>query len=135
MGVEDYNLWLRIARVGWGIRCVPEVLAHYTMDGMGLSANIGKQLAAEMRGLDSLPYDGWPGSIRAKRAATLDGYARVATWHRDMPLARRAAAHALAIAPSPARAAALAKALMPARALDGAARWLHGEHVAAGAGD
>lgn len=53
IGVEDYHLWLRVAEMGWRIRCVPAVLTHYTV-GIGLSSDWRKQMNGLLALLDDL---------------------------------------------------------------------------------
>jgi len=48
IGVEDYNLWLRIAAADWKIRCSPKELCIYTPGATSLSRQILRFAAAEL---------------------------------------------------------------------------------------
>lgn len=48
IGVEDYNLWLRIARAGWQFRWIPQVLTDYQPTPASLSLQSKRFAAAEL---------------------------------------------------------------------------------------
>ena len=87
VGVEDYNLWLRIAAAGWQIRCVQDVLTHYTI-GVGISANLQRMLHAMLFNFELLERDGFDASKR--KLAILDKFALMGLRCRDMRMARYA---------------------------------------------
>lgn len=91
IGVEDYNLWLRLTARGLRSQCVAEVLVDYTPADDNLSSRIEHILSAELvniahvREVVDIPSD----DVRAKQAALYDEYAMALLHTRDMPAARR----------------------------------------------
>ncbi len=91
MGVEDYNLWLRIAATGTTFVTVREELTDYTPNDNSLSQQISKFVKAELANLDVIsrlchvPEK----AVSEKRAALLNEYAAALFWLRDLPLARQ----------------------------------------------
>lgn len=120
IGIEDYNLWIRIAAADWKIRCVQEILTHYTM-GVGISMNLHRMLRGLLYNFELLEREGL--DVAKRRVAILDKFARLGLWHRDMRLARKAAFRAHLADPTFHRQAILAASLMPAWALNAALWW------------
>ncbi len=44
---EDYELWLRLAKMNVRWECIPELLGEYTIHGKNASSNVRKQMFAE----------------------------------------------------------------------------------------
>ncbi len=91
IGVEDYNLWLRLAARGLRSKCIAEVLVDYTPADNNLSSRIEHILSAELANIAhvcevvNIPHD----DIRAKQSALYDEYAMALLHTRDMAAARR----------------------------------------------
>ena len=125
ISVEDYNLWLRIAAAGWGIRLLPELLVHYTT-GQGLSSETERLHAASLHNIDRIATQfGLPAAMRRrKRLDTVETTARNALFRRKLPLAR--ALYGQLACAEPHRADILFRllvSLMPGAALDAARHW------------
>jgi glycosyltransferase involved in cell wall biosynthesis len=119
IGVEDYNLWLRLAAKGWRLLNYPEVLTHYKRGG-GLSANIARNLAGELENLRLLSNQLGLSeqSCRVKRASIYQQAGRSAFHQRDAELARAAHLQAYRLQPSLSRAAHLLAAHVPLAVAD-----------------
>jgi len=91
IGVEDYNLWMKISANGNRIVTVREELAFYTPAEGNLSGQVPRIVAAELRNIELLEaeFTFAPERIRDKRARVLEEYARALFWLRDLPLARK----------------------------------------------
>lgn len=125
--VEDYDLWLRIAATGMSIRCVQQILTHYTLGG-GLSDDRRQRLDGLLAILDkaeySLPVSS--AAVAAKRDSVLDYAIRSAMIAADLRTVRHAGWRVLRERPSLNRAAMLGMACLPA-GLRGIAQRLRGE--------
>ena len=79
-GVEDYDLWLRLARSGCRIAYLPEVLGTYRVHDTGFTANIDAHLSHTLNVLhahfDALPGRNYKRQIRKARAIAFRGAAR-----------------------------------------------------------
>ncbi len=119
ISVEDYNLWLRIAAVGWRILTRQEVLAHYTR-GVGISSNTHRLLAASLFNIDQIErvLDLPAAKVQARRVAALDQFAGAALHERDVGLARELGLRLARTDPTPGRLARLALAYLPSPLLD-----------------
>jgi glycosyltransferase involved in cell wall biosynthesis len=91
IGVEDYNLWLRLTAKGLRSRCVEEALVDYSPADNNLSSRIEHILSAELANIEDLqsvldiPAD----DVRVKQAALYDEYATALLHTRNMSAARR----------------------------------------------
>jgi glycosyltransferase involved in cell wall biosynthesis len=127
IGVEDYNLWLRIAADGWRIVNCPEVLTHYHR-GDGLFANTKRVLDAEIENLRQIGILGGLSekTIGEKRTRIYDRIGKSAFHERKGHLARSAFSEAFKASPSIARALRLLSARTPAPLADARRHLLYG---------
>jgi glycosyltransferase involved in cell wall biosynthesis len=127
IGVEDYNLWLRIAAAGWRILNYPELLTHYHR-GEGLSADTERVLAAELENLRRIgaSCDLSEERIDAKRTRIYDRIGKSAFHERKGRLARNSFSEAFKASPSISRALRLAVARAPASLADARRHLLKG---------
>lgn len=90
IGVEDYNLWLRMAAVGWQFVTVPQVLCLYTPSENSLTAQVARFANAELANLTKLGDQLQIDSVRIdnRRAAIYAQYGREFLYVRDMSKAR-----------------------------------------------
>ena len=67
--VEDYDLWLRLARAGYGFYFLHEVLGEYTLSEQSLTANVERHLTNDFNLLDRwfAEYDGSSGTQIRRR--------------------------------------------------------------------
>lgn len=91
MGVEDYNLWMRVAATGQRIVTVREELAFYTPAEGNLSGQVPRIVRAELLNIELLErlLHIAPEKMKEKRIAILDEYSRALFWMRDLALARK----------------------------------------------
>ena len=132
IGVEDYNLWLRIVAAGWQVATCPEALYRYTPAPGNLSSQTERFAKAELENLRdiaeqlSLP----PDSINRKRLAILDEYGRELVYYRQFRNARPMLASAFRARPSCRRAAWWLTTLLPPTLLDWRRKAVHGTSTA-----
>lgn len=91
VGAEDYNLWLRICKLGWKIVGHPEVLAAYTPAEDSITSRIEQCAAAELHNARKLG-DMWsldPALVRGKSMAIQTDFGRHLLYHRKMATARK----------------------------------------------
>jgi glycosyltransferase involved in cell wall biosynthesis len=90
LGIEDYNLWLRMASRGAKFVFVPEELTEYTPAPGNLSSNYLKIAKASARNAEKLAeFSGMePGRLQAKLAAIYEEYGIALLHARDLPAAR-----------------------------------------------
>jgi len=90
VGLEDYNLWLKLAHRGCQIRTLQEPLLSYTPAAGSLSRQIQRFTTAELANIRKLAgeFKLDTGIVEAKRAAILDEYGRESLYIRDLDLAR-----------------------------------------------
>lgn len=102
MGVEDYNLWLRLAGAGLKIVTVKEPLSSYTRTETSLSLQTTRVIQAELRNVEVLAAQFClpERMVAIKRAAILEEYAQALFWQRDLPMARRYYREILQLQPS-----------------------------------
>lgn len=102
MGVEDYNLWLRLAGAGLKIVTVKEPLSSYTRTETSLSLQTTRVIQAELRNVEVLAAQFClpERMVAIKRAAILEEYAQALFWQRDLPMARRYYREILQLHPS-----------------------------------
>lgn len=90
IGVEDYNLWLRLAHAGWQFRPIQEELVEYRPTPASLTNQLARFARAELANLKhlavALPLE--PDRIRAKEFAVYREYAFEFFHSRELPLAR-----------------------------------------------
>ena len=90
VGVEDYNLWLKVAARKRKILTLQENLISYTRATGSLTQQVERFAKAELRNLDligaELKLD--PALVAAKRVLVLDEYGRELLHHRHMKPAR-----------------------------------------------
>ncbi len=91
IGIEDYNLWLRLAHAGHKIVTVHEELILYTPAENSLSQRYANVIRAELLNVNvmgellKLPTS----KLQAKRIALYEEYASALLWKRDLPMARK----------------------------------------------
>lgn len=91
VGAEDYNLWLRISKIGWKLVGYPEILAAYTPAADSITSRIEQCAAAELHNArklgDALSLD--PALVRRKSMAVRTDFGRHLLHHRKMSMARK----------------------------------------------
>jgi glycosyltransferase involved in cell wall biosynthesis len=107
IGVEDYNLWLRLAASGWRMACVPETLHCYTPAPNNLSSRLDHYLSAELANLRKIAVELkiQPDKVQAKELALYDEFGRAWINLRQTGEARKVLTKALVGGPSPQRLA------------------------------
>lgn len=91
LGAEDYNLWLRIGKLGWKIMGCPETLAAYTPADNSITSRVEQCAAAELHnarklgGILSLE----PALVREKCMAIQTDFGRHLLYQRKMAAARK----------------------------------------------
>jgi glycosyltransferase involved in cell wall biosynthesis len=120
IGVEDYNLWLRVSHVGWKVANYPAALFNYTPAPGNLSSQVERFARAELANLESLSARLSLDSamVRRKRAALYEQYGRELLHNRQLPQARRYLTQALLHRPTFALAAAWLGSHLPAPLLN-----------------
>ncbi len=120
IGVEDYNLWLRLARAGWDIVYCPEVVCDKTDVPGSLSNQIERFVKAERENVEKLAasLDLPEEMVRRKRAALAEEYGRLFFHYRQMQGARELLSGALKQEPSPGRCAWWLATYLPPALLD-----------------
>ena len=90
IGIEDYNLWLRLTHAGHRVVTVQEELTLYTPLEGSLSQIYAKQLQAELKNVELIgpACNVDETRVQSKRIALYDEYARALFWKRDLPAAR-----------------------------------------------
>jgi glycosyltransferase involved in cell wall biosynthesis len=90
MGVEDYNLWLRLTARGARFRFVPEQLVEYTPAPGNLSSQYAKLARCAARNIEKVaevvPLD--PARVKAKLAEIYEEYGVALLHDRDLAAAR-----------------------------------------------
>ncbi|MBX3441533.1 MAG: glycosyltransferase family 2 protein [Planctomyces sp.] len=91
LGVEDYNLWLRMAARGARFEFVPEQLVEYTPAPGNLSSQFGKIARCSARNAEKVARDiGMPEArLQAKLAAIFEEYGVALLHARDLHAARK----------------------------------------------
>jgi GT2 family glycosyltransferase len=86
---EDYNLWLRAAAEGVGIRLCRELLTYYR-SGQGISSNAKSFFEGAERNIDLIAtqYRIDPRKVEERRTAIMVDIGLMALGQRDLPLAR-----------------------------------------------
>lgn len=120
IGVEDYNLWLRIAAAGWRIRSLPEELCSYTPHHNSLSHQIlrsssghfanAKKVAAQMQLSRA--------KLREKEISICNAFGFDCLFVRDMLNARKFLRQSLGHCVSARALAGLVASYVPIRILD-----------------
>jgi hypothetical protein len=101
--VEDYWLWLRLARLG-SFEFIHETLGEYRIDEGGLSRNADLQVSAKLAVIDDAfdrqfghSRSGWRGALRRqRRMRAIQDVAWECRIEGDLPRAQRLARQALA---------------------------------------
>ena len=120
IGVEDYNLWLRMARAGWDLVYCPEIVCDKTDVPGSLSSQIERFVKAEQANVEklarllSLPEE----AVRQKQASLAEEYGRLFFYYRRMAGARELLAGALREKKSAARIAWWLATFLPPALLD-----------------
>jgi glycosyltransferase involved in cell wall biosynthesis len=119
IGVEDYNLWLKVAFRKWPIVAVQETLIAYTPATGSLTQQVERFARAELANLDKIAAELRLDSalVEAKRLAILDEYGRELLYYRNLAPARQYLRAALAKRFSVSRLAWWAAAMAPPAAL------------------
>lgn len=120
IGVEDYNLWLRITAAGWKVADCTESLWDYNPEPGSLSTHFDRFARAEIANAErvaallGLPRE----RLKAKRAAICQQYGRDLLWKRDLASARRWLLRGMLELPTPARLGWWMLSLLPRTVLD-----------------
>jgi glycosyltransferase involved in cell wall biosynthesis len=120
IGVEDYNLWLRLAAAGARFVALAGDSFDYLRSAASLSVDEERMAAAEMANLEKLAsmLELPRRRVAAKRASVLLAYARNLLAARRCAAARQLAGASLLAAPTPAALGVWCAALLPPRLLD-----------------
>lgn len=120
---EDYNLWLRAAAEGVGIRLCRELLTYYR-PGQGISSNMASFFAGSERNIELIAarYRIDPAKVAERRALMFMEVGLTALGQRDLPLARSLMYKASARCRRPRDVLSLAVAHLPRSVLDLARR-------------
>lgn len=120
IGVEDYNLWLRLAWADWEIVYSPEVVCDKTDVAGSLSNQIERFVKAEQVNVEKLAakFELPEGLVRFKRAALAEEYGRLLFHFRQMQSARKLLSGALKEEASPSRYAWWLATFLPPSLLD-----------------
>ena len=120
IGVEDYNLWLRIAAAGWEFAHCAEDLVEYTPAEGCLTSQWERFALAELANVRSLgerlKLDA--ATVREKQSRLYDEYGRMLFYYRQLPPARRLLGESLRAQPSPAGLAWWLATFLPPQLLD-----------------
>jgi glycosyltransferase involved in cell wall biosynthesis len=120
MGVEDYNLWLKLAARGARFRFVPEQLVEYTPAPGNLSSQHAKLARCAARNIEKVaevvPLD--PGRVKAKLAEIYEEYGVALLHERDLSAARECLREALRHKPDHRTAVRWLTTFAPRRVLD-----------------
>ena len=125
IGVEDYNLWLRMAAAGERLVLCPEAHVIYSPAPGSLTSQVERFLGAELcnvaRLADRLHLD--RDLVASKRQRIYLEYGRELFWVRDLGAARRCFAHALDERPAAQSLAWWAATFLPRPVIDLPRRW------------
>ena len=101
IGVEDYNLWLRLAHAGWEFVVLPDVLAEYRPTAASLTRQTRRFAEAELQNVRHLggELELAPDMVRAKERSLLRDYGVELFHFRDREGARDLLARAAALGP------------------------------------
>lgn len=120
MGVEDYNLWLRLAARGARFRFVPEQLVEYTPAPGNLSSQYAKLARCAARNIEKVaqvvPLD--PARVSAKLAEIYEEYGVALLHERDLASAREFLREAMRHKPDHKTAVRWLSTFAPRRILD-----------------
>ena len=91
IGVEDYNLWLRLARSGWKFALCREILVRYTPSVNSLTSQTERFARAELTNAENIARRlNLPAAkLRDKQTEIYEQYARDLFHYREMRAARR----------------------------------------------
>lgn len=91
LGAEDYNLWLRIARAGWSVLALPELLGHYTPAAGSVTSKIERCASAELHNARRLgeAFGLEPDIVRSKILSIRTDFGRHLLYVRQPRAARR----------------------------------------------
>jgi glycosyltransferase involved in cell wall biosynthesis len=91
VGVEDYNLWLKLAAKHARIVTLQEQLVSYTPASGSLTQQVERFARAELKNLENIAAELRldPPLVTARRARLLDQYGRELLYFRQMPHARQ----------------------------------------------
>ncbi len=120
IGLEDYNLWLRLAAQGHRIVGHPELLHEYTPAPGHLSGQWERFARAELTNVEAIGrcLDLDPAMVRDKETAIHEEYGRLLFYYRKLGAARRLLSRPLLRQPSPARLAWWLATFLPLPVLD-----------------
>lgn len=120
IGVEDYNLWLRLAAQGCRIVNHPEWLVTYSPALGNLSSQTQRRVNAELANVAKFEEAAQvtPRMAEAKRRRLLSSYGGLAFYHRELETARWCYWHWLRRTGSPVAAAWWAISLLPRKVID-----------------
>lgn len=121
IGVEDYNLWLRMAARGLRVIGHPELLHEYTPAPGHLTSQSERFARAELANLEAIrcALDLDPEMVRDKQMAIYETYGRQLFHYRQLGAARRLLGKLLLQRPSPARLVWWLATFIPPAVLDG----------------
>ncbi len=128
IGVEDWNLWLRLAATEWEIVLCPEALHRYTPAVGNLSSQTERILKADLYNVAKIGQQLQLDSrmVKTRQAALYEDCGRTYLNERVLPAARRMFLAGLITRPGPGLLAWWLTSFVPPRALDLRRRLIHG---------
>ncbi|AMV19699.1 glycosyltransferase family 2 protein [Planctomyces sp. SH-PL14] len=101
MGVEDYNLWLRLVHKGHKVHTIRERLVHYTPADGNLSGQLERMMRSELNNVEKIDKACGltPDQKRRKLVQIYEEWGRAMFHARDMKKARRCYGEILSIQP------------------------------------
>lgn len=125
IGVEDYNLWLRLASAGERLVLCPEEHVIYSPAPGSLTSQVERFLRAELTNVARLAERLQLGGreVADKRQRLYFEYGRELFWVRDLGAARRCFGRALAERPAAESLAWWTATFLPRQVLDLRRRW------------
>jgi GT2 family glycosyltransferase len=125
IGVEDYNLWLRLAAAGERLVLCPEEHVIYSPAPGSLTRQVERFLGAELTNVarlaERLGLD--EREVADKRQRLYAEYGRELFWVRDLGAARRCFARALTERPAARSLAWWTATFLPRQVIDLPRRW------------
>lgn len=122
IGVEDYNLWLRLTAAGWRAVHCPETLVRYGPTASSLTRQVERFARAELvnvRKMAELPLPGLTkADFREKASHVLLEYGRELFYLRQLKPARGLLLQAMRARPRPSTCVLILASLLPPRVLD-----------------
>jgi glycosyltransferase involved in cell wall biosynthesis len=120
IGVEDYNLWLRLTKMGWKVATCPEGLWNYDPEAGSLTSQSLRFARAELANVDKIAeLLNLSSEVKmTKRSQICEQYGAELLYHRDFSAARPLLAEAMRCSPTPRRLVLYLATFVPRAILD-----------------